>query len=225
MTSPATMTESPTAVDATLVRADSGTMPLAELLSCTQQLNQGGLAEASARLYERWIAATDSPLRHVACFNWGTVLAMLSRHAEAEQAYRQALGFQPDFAQARLNLGHQLERSGRADEALAEWQQALDRVTGDDDAALGLRKHALNNRARLLEKLRRYDEAEAALHRSLLLDPAQPRRDPALRAPAPEAVPLAAVPGLRRRDPERAGDRHLGARDDERQRRPPRCSC
>jgi predicted O-linked N-acetylglucosamine transferase (SPINDLY family) len=93
----------------------------------------------------------------------------LSRHADAERAYRRALALSGDFLQARLNLGHQLEHLGRADEAIAEWQTVRDAK----GAALELRLHALNNLARLHEQERRYDDAEVCLRASLELKAAQ----------------------------------------------------
>ncbi len=161
-------------VEPLLARARSGQMPLADLLDQATRWQQGGQAEASARLYEQWIAATQSPLRHVACFNWGVVLAALGRHAEAEAAYRQALALHPGFAQALLNLGHALENQGQPEPALAQWEQALATADASDTATLDLRLHALNNLARLLEKQRRFPEAEARMVQSLMLKPAQP---------------------------------------------------
>ena len=173
------LADSPAAeLEREMALARSGAMQLTELMERAQQLHQSGLAEASARLYESWIAHTDSPLRHVACFNWGTVLGALRRHAEAEAAYRQALGYDPGFVQARLNLGHQLEQQGRTDDALAQWQQVLDQTAAQTTTpaadTLALRLHALNNLARLCEQLRRYDEAEAHMVQSLGHKAAQP---------------------------------------------------
>lgn len=152
--------------------ARSGAMPLPELMNEAEQLHRRGLAEASAALYEQWIAHTESPLRHVACFNWGTVLASMQRHADAERAYRRALAFKPDFVHALLNLGHQLEHLGRIDEALAQWQQVVQH-TERDAGAIDLRLHAMNNLARVQEQQRRYDAAEQWLVQSLTLQPGQ----------------------------------------------------
>ena len=176
-------------------RARQGNMQLAELMSCANELQSRGLAEESARLYQEWIAHTQSPHRHVACFNWGAVLGALNRHAEAEKAYRQALQMKPDFVQARLNLGHQLEHLGRIDEALAQWQQVWDWPFADSPVPdTDLRLHAINNRARLLEQQRRLDEAEACLVQSLELKPEQPDVHAALRAHPPEAMRMAGLP-------------------------------
>ncbi len=151
--------------------ARSGGMALAPLMEQAQALQNAGRAEAAALLYETWLAHTESPLRHVVCFNWGTVLSMLQRDEQAEAAYREALKAVPDFAPAHLNLGHLLERKGAIDAALAQWQA----VEGaDPPATLEHRLHALNNSARMLEMQRRYPEGEALMRRSLELKAAQP---------------------------------------------------
>lgn len=151
-------------------------MDLPELMAAAGQLQAQGQGAAAAALYEQWISSDQSPLRIVACYNWGTVLGAIGRHAEAEGAYRQALALKSDFIQARLNLGHQLEHLGRKEEALAEWrgiavQERPTDVFGGDP--LELRLHALNNMARLLESERRYAESEALMRQSLELKPDQ----------------------------------------------------
>jgi predicted O-linked N-acetylglucosamine transferase (SPINDLY family) len=161
-------------VEGEIALSRSGQMQLGDLIQRAQALSDRGLADASAQLYEAWIASTDSPYRHVACFNWGTVLGNLHRHAEAEKAYRHALALHADFPQARLNLGHQIEHQHRPDEALAEWQAVLDMTAQAGPAALEFRLHALNNSARLLELLRRLDPAEALMRQSLELKADQP---------------------------------------------------
>lgn len=160
-------------LDQQLVLARTGAMPLPDLMERAAQLGERGLAEASAQLYEEWIAHTQSPMRHVACFNWGTVLASMQRHADAERAYRRALELKPDFLHALLNLGHQLEHQGRADAALDPWRQVLLRTDPPTPATQELRLHALNNLARVLEQQRRYDQAQGYLLQSLALQPEQ----------------------------------------------------
>ena len=149
--------------------ATAETLSLADLVNQAQGLQQAGQAAAAVALYQRWIAGGPLPMRHVACFNLGTLLGGLNRPADAEAAYRQAVGCQPDFPHARLNLGHLLERAGRHDDALAEWRAVI-----DAGASADLKVHAWNNTGRLLESLRRFPKAEAALRQSLLLDARQP---------------------------------------------------
>lgn len=156
--------------EALLAAARSGRMSLQDLMDRAQALQSSGLPAVAAQLYETWLAHTASPLRHVACFNWGTLLSAGGRSDGAETAYRQALEHLPGFAPALLNLGHLLERRGDTDGALARWAAVY---VADPPASPELCLHALNNGARLLEVLRRYPEAEALMRRSLELKAAQ----------------------------------------------------
>jgi predicted O-linked N-acetylglucosamine transferase (SPINDLY family) len=153
-----------------LAAARSGGMALTTLLDHAQALHAAGRAAAAAELYETWIAHTESPFRHAACFNWGTVLSALDRSDAAEAAYREALKSAPGFAPAKLNLAHLCERRGDAASALTIWREVFE---ADPAPALEHRLHALNNSARLLETERRYPEAEALMRRSLELKAAQ----------------------------------------------------
>ncbi len=165
-----------------LQRARDGSLPLPELMDRGNFLQGQNLGQAAAHLYETWLGAVGehSPqpaaAQLVALYNWGTVLGNIQQHQQAEQAYLKALAISPSFAQARLNLGHQLEHQSRIDDALAAWRAVYDNdqpmeALGAD--LLGLRTHALNNAARVLELQRRYDEAEALMVRSLTLNPEQ----------------------------------------------------
>jgi predicted O-linked N-acetylglucosamine transferase (SPINDLY family) len=156
-------------LDRELALARSGGLALADLMNHAEAMSRSGRSHDAAALYETWIAHTVSPLQHVACFNWGTLLGALGRHAEAEKAYQRALALSPGFLQARLNLGHQMEHLARPDEAIGQWQMVVDQP----DAAIELHLHALNNMARLLEQQRRYDEAEHCMRASLGRKPAQ----------------------------------------------------
>lgn len=163
---------SPAASIADRPAAGPAAFSLHDLMSRAAELQGAGEIEAAAALYEDWLRDSRDPLRHVACFNWGTVLSALGREDAAEAAYRRALARQGDFAPALLNLGHVLERQARHDDALATWQTVYD---GDGrGTALEHRLHALNNSARMLESIRRLPEAEALMRRSLELQPRQP---------------------------------------------------
>ena len=155
---------------ALLEAARSGRLSLQDLMDRAQKLQSCGLPAAAAQLYETWLAHTASPLRHVACFNWGTLLSASGRSDAAETAYQHGLEHLPGFAPALLNLGHLLERRGDTEGALARWAAVYD---ADPPASPELRLHALNNSARLLEVLRRYPEAESLMRRSLELKAAQ----------------------------------------------------
>ena len=156
--------------DVLLTPPESATcLTLGELVQQAQSLQQAGRSADAVSLYQDWIVRGPVAARHIACFNLGTLQAAQGRADLAESAYRQAIDLQPQFAHARLNLGHQLERSGQAEPALAQWREVL-----SAKPAVELQVHAWNNIGRLLETLRRYPEAEAALRDSLLLNPDQP---------------------------------------------------
>ncbi|MBB4844056.1 putative O-linked N-acetylglucosamine transferase (SPINDLY family) [Paucibacter oligotrophus] len=161
---------------ASLLRlAGSGEMAFEALIQHASLLERAGLAEAAALLYQTWLMHSKSAYLHVACYNWGALLGGLNKHKEAEHAYRLALSLTPGFAQAKLNLGHQLEHQGRIDEALAEWLAVADAAQPPSlgQSGLELRLHGLNNAARMLETAKRYAESQALMQRSLALNPAQ----------------------------------------------------
>lgn len=158
-----------------LAGAQSGQLGLGELMSVANELQAQGANEVAAHLYQAWIGSVQGAqlaFKPVACYNLGTLMGAMQRHAEAEVVYRQALAQKPDFTQARLNLGHQLEHLGRIEDALSEWRQVaelrlpLDSLGSDP---LELRLHALNNMARLLEQEKRFAESQALMRRSLEL--------------------------------------------------------
>lgn len=155
-----------------LRRCQEASLPLAELMGRASQLQAQGLGDLAGALYRAWLDKQDGPLRVVALYNMGSTLASVSKHAEAEQAYRQALALKPDFLQAKVNLGHQQEHLGRVEDALKTWADAANdssvgEIMGTD--AVELRLHALKNRARLLEQEKRYPEAEAVMRQALIL--------------------------------------------------------
>ena len=104
---------------------------LARVEACQAQAPQtpqaGGGAAGAIALYRDWLGRNAAhPLAHVAWFNLGVALAGLPDPVAAESAYRRAIALRPDFAEAHLNLGSQLERQGRAGDAIASWRAVLD---------------------------------------------------------------------------------------------------
>ncbi len=153
----------PAAAHAEPVDAADGALSLSELMDRASALHAAGQANEAAELYGRWIAASPSPMRHVACFNQGTLLSSLQRDDDAQASYLQALELMPGFAPAQLNLAHLMERRGDVVVALALWGLVFDNDANSQEHRL----HALNNSARLLEMQRRYPEAEVLMRRSL----------------------------------------------------------
>lgn len=149
-------------------------LSLHDLMAQADVLQQQGLVDQAIALYQHWLVAhhTD-PLRLVAWFNVGVLLAGVGRATESQSAYQEALQLNPQFFQARLNLGHQLENQGAVEEAITQWRMVLEALEQTDSPDKVLQLHALNNLGRVLESQRRLPEAEAYLLRSLQVDPEQ----------------------------------------------------
>jgi predicted O-linked N-acetylglucosamine transferase (SPINDLY family) len=167
--------EAPPALPTAAPLAEPCAGPVAELslpalMVQAHALQAAGQPAAAAQLYADWVQTSDSPLRHVACFNRGAALSAAGQPEAAEAAYRRALDFAPGFAPALLNLGHAHERRGDVEAALATWRQVFD---AQPPASLDHGLHALNNSARMLESAGRYPEAEALMRRSLERKPHQ----------------------------------------------------
>jgi predicted O-linked N-acetylglucosamine transferase (SPINDLY family) len=119
-------------------------------------------------LYRQWIASNGpgAPELFAAWFNLGVELSGCGDRPGAMLAYRNALAARPNFTPAATNLAVLLEAGGQSGEAVAVLEGALQ----PDEA----RTMLLNNRGRLLEKLKRLDEAEQELQKSLLIQVDQP---------------------------------------------------
>jgi Flp pilus assembly protein TadD len=104
------------------------------------------LVEANARDAEAWNVL-------------GTTNRALGRVADAEDAFRKAIGIAPAYAVARHNLGALLASVSRNQEALEELDQA---------AAAGLTGSEVDhNRASAMMALGRFDEAESLLENAI----------------------------------------------------------
>ena len=126
-------------------------------------LQESGQLPAAIALYRTWILHTPSPLVYAACFNLAVVLSNSGDDTGAEAVLRQAIAQNPNFVEARLNLGTLLERVGRPEEALAMWNSVLTDVEPDIKTNPTLHVQTLNNLGRLLEIRKRYPEAEKML--------------------------------------------------------------
>jgi len=156
-----------------VLRAWKGELPFGELIDTATQLEASGSGPLTAVLYQTWLDHTDSPYSYAVLFNLGVTLSNLNDFAGAEAAYRKALQILPGFVQPYLNLGTLYERMGRLEEALSQWKWVVDNVpaAGPENRAFVLM--ALNHLGRVLEGVKRFDEALGYLTRSLTIDPQQ----------------------------------------------------
>ncbi|UTY57427.1 tetratricopeptide repeat protein [Massilia sp. erpn] len=174
MTVSASSASLPASHQAVLKQASRGVLPIGELFQAAQELVARGVPQEASALYRLWLDKTRSPLSYAVCFNLAVTLGDQRDEAGAEQAYRQAIGLNPNFVEARLNLGSLLERMGRPDESLDVWRAILREVQPDIATQPALHQQTLNNLGRLLEIRKLLPEAEQMLRRSLQLNPQQP---------------------------------------------------
>ena len=80
---------------------------------------------AKAEEHYRAAVALGSELE-AAHYNYGVLLGLQDRRAEAAAAYRLALDINPLNPQARNNLGQLLERDRKYDDAAAEYRQCVE---------------------------------------------------------------------------------------------------
>jgi len=151
-----------------------GVEDFACLISKAEKLQRQGRFEEAVAAYRGWTTTGLRPMVHAAWFNLGVLLTSIGQREEAADAYRRAIALATDFLEPRLNLGSLLELSGKHTEAIATWEAAVDQPTRANSHRLALQVQALNHIGRVLENIRQYPEAEAALERSLAMNPAQP---------------------------------------------------
>lgn len=143
------------------------------LLSIAEQLSSSGRPVDAVGLYQLWMQHCSSPVNYIVLFNLGVALSNLGDLPGAEKAYRDAIFQKADFVQAWFNLGSAIERQGRPENALTIWQSMLDHPLVTPEVNKDMYLMVVNAMGRLLEEVRRYDEAEAKLYTSLLADPTQ----------------------------------------------------
>lgn len=156
-----------------LQQAQQQKMDIMELLSVGELLTPSQQIE----LYETWLKHNDSPVSYAAYFNLAVILDQQKESQKAEQAYRDAIKIHPDFMQGLFNLGANLERQDRIQEALTQWRNIVASYEylelSDEDKKIYIL--ALNSLGRVLENERQYQEAEQFLTQSLLLSSEQPK--------------------------------------------------
>lgn len=59
---------------------DGQQTPLPELMTITSKLQEQGQLDEAVGLYQSWILKADSPHKHIACFNLGTILSAMHNY-------------------------------------------------------------------------------------------------------------------------------------------------
>ena len=143
-------------------------IPFASLQSIIVSVKEIGRADAVVPLYSYWLDINKGrqPQMYAGWFNLGVELSSGGDGDNAILAYKNALVLQADCFQAAVNLGLQYEAKGDVTTAMEIWARSLQ----SDEARTTL----LNHQGRVLENLKRYEEAERMLYASLLTNPRQP---------------------------------------------------
>jgi len=150
------------------------TMGLDSLFTTCEQLQQSGKSSEALAVYQSWLSTSQDANRHMAWFNYGSLLQATGNPQEAINAYKECLVLQPRFPQALINLGLTLEKMGKRDEALQQWATLVSYRLLKDAPSPEMLVLALNHIGRVQEDLKQYDMAEQALEQSLAINPKQP---------------------------------------------------
>lgn len=149
-------------------------LPALHAINLAGQLAAADKHRNAIVFYKAWLASNPGdPMAYAIAFNLGVLLKDINENAAAEQAYRWSATLNPNCLEAQFNLGSQLERMNRPDEAIAQWQAMLDSGKFQLPHHKNLYLITLNNLGRLLEVMRNYPAAEEALLRSLATEPDQ----------------------------------------------------
>ena len=149
------------------------TMGLDSLFTTCEQLQQNGKSSEALAVYQSWLSTSQDANRHMAWFNYGSLLQATGNPQEAINAYKECLVLQPRFPQALINLGLTLEKMGKRDEALQQWATLVSYRLLKDAPSPEMLVLALNHIGRVQEDLKQYDMAEQALEQSLAINPKQ----------------------------------------------------
>jgi predicted O-linked N-acetylglucosamine transferase (SPINDLY family) len=150
------------------------TMGLDSLFTTCEQLQQSGKSLEALAVYQSWLSTSQDANRHMAWFNYGSLLQATGNPQEAINAYTECLKLHPRFPQALINLGLTLEKMGKRDEALQQWATLVSYRLLKDAPSPEMLVLALNHIGRVQEDLKQYDMAEQALEQSLAINPKQP---------------------------------------------------
>lgn len=156
-----------------LILAQKSMLRLDQLFAKCNELQTADQQEAALQLYKTYIDNTSKGDKHLALFNYGSLLQSAGRVQEAETSYRACLEIESNLLQASINLGLLLEKQGQQAEALNHWQHVA-QLADAPDSDKSVIVFALNHIGRVRENLKQYDLAETALEKSLSLNPKQP---------------------------------------------------
>lgn len=150
-------------------------LTLLEVLQLAEQWSGAGQHALAAELYKTWTAFNDqSPLLHLAFFNYSVTLKQLGDTAGAINALKAALKASPLMGQAHINLGRSFEDSGLGALAIQQWRSYVDATAETTPDKSVHRLMALQHIGRVMEGAGLLEEAETALWQAIELRPDKP---------------------------------------------------
>ncbi|MDH4414471.1 MAG: glycosyl transferase [Rhizobium sp.] len=150
-------------------------LSLLEVLKLAEQWGASGQSAFSAELYKAWTAFNDqSPLLHLAFFNYSVTLKQLGDSAGAINALKAALKASPLMGQAHINLGRNYEDAGLSALAIQQWRSYVDATAEIIPDKSVHRLMALQHIGRVMEGAGLYEDAEQALWQAIELRPDKP---------------------------------------------------
>ena len=172
---PANATLAPHLVEDAIRRASLPQMEIGELLTLAEQIKALGQPKRAVDLYKIWIAFhPDHPLLHAVSFNHAVCLSEIGDTAGAINALRETIRIKPDFYPPYINLGNQLEGSGRGDAAIEAWKKVVEDLPSITADSVSYKTMALNQIGRVFEGANSDAAAEESLRQSLAINPDQP---------------------------------------------------
>ena len=153
-------------------RARTRRLSLSELIQAAETASGAEGLRQRVELYKTWVAFNaDSPVVHLAFFNYSVALRELGDLAGAITALRAAVQTHSDFGPARVNLGRAYEDAGDIGQAVAEWKAYVEACADVTPGRIGYKLMALQNIGRTLEGAEQPAVAEDALRQAIELRP------------------------------------------------------